>query len=73
MLLLLEVSKALVDLNEFEQLLSNETVFVSVMLANNEPGNVQPVKEIVEICRRYNPDIVSCSFRCISMRGQDSF
>jgi cysteine desulfurase len=32
--------------------LRNETLLVSVMLANNEIGVIQPIREIAEICRR---------------------
>ncbi|MFY9310427.1 MAG: cysteine desulfurase family protein [Bacteroidia bacterium] len=44
-----------VDLEHLEQLLkSNERTFVSLMHANNEIGNLLPIKEVGEICERYN-------------------
>lgn len=44
-----------VDLTHLEQLLkNNERTFVSLMHANNEIGNLLPIKEVGEICERYN-------------------
>jgi cysteine desulfurase len=42
----------LVDLAELEAAITDKTVLVSVMLANNEIGVVQPVDEIGALCRR---------------------
>ncbi|MBM4379831.1 MAG: IscS subfamily cysteine desulfurase [Deltaproteobacteria bacterium] len=41
----------LVDLKELEAALTDKTVLVSVMLANNEIGVVQPIAEIGALCR----------------------
>ncbi len=41
----------LVDLEELKAAITDKTVLVSVMLANNEIGVVQPVNEIGAICR----------------------
>lgn len=41
-----------VDLSALEAALSPETALVSVMLANNEVGTVQPVAEVVKIVRQ---------------------
>ena len=43
-----------VDARDVEVALKAETVMVSVMMANNETGMIQPVKEIGELCRRKN-------------------
>jgi cysteine desulfurase len=40
----------LVDLAELERALSDKTVLVSVMTANNEIGVLQPLAEIAELC-----------------------
>lgn len=42
----------LIDLQELESSLTERTVLVSVMMANNETGTVQPIRQIGEICRR---------------------
>lgn len=43
-------SSGVVDFEHFEQLLNDRTRWVSVMLANNETGVLQPVVKIVERC-----------------------
>ncbi len=41
-----------VDLEEFQRLLNEETILVSVMQVNNEIGTIQPLEEIGEILAR---------------------
>ncbi|PZR09830.1 MAG: IscS subfamily cysteine desulfurase [Archangium gephyra] len=41
----------LIDLDELKAAITDKTILVSVMLANNEIGVVQPVNEIGAICR----------------------
>lgn len=44
-----------IDLDHLEELLiNNERTFVSIMHANNEIGTIQPLKEIGDICNKYN-------------------
>lgn len=44
-----------IDIEHLEQLLkNNDRSFVSLMHANNEIGNLLPIKEVGEICARYN-------------------
>lgn len=44
-----------IDLKHLDQLLSkNERTLVSLMHANNEIGNLLPLKEVGEICEKYN-------------------
>ncbi len=43
----------LVDLNYLESVISDDTALVSVMMANNEIGTVQPLEEIIRIAGRY--------------------
>ena len=40
-----------IDLGQLMQHISDDTLVVAIMLANNEIGTVQPVKEIGRICR----------------------
>ncbi|MBC7237243.1 MAG: cysteine desulfurase [Chloroflexi bacterium] len=39
----------IVDLQALEDALSSDTVLVSIMLANNETGTIQPLREVVEL------------------------
>jgi cysteine desulfurase len=41
----------LVDLQQLEAAITDQTILVSIMLANNEIGVVQPVNEIGKLCR----------------------
>ena len=43
----------IVDLNDIANSINSQTVLVSIMLANNEVGTIQPIKEISEICKKY--------------------
>jgi cysteine desulfurase len=43
-----------VNLDQLKQLLSNNTVLVSVMMANNEIGTIQDIKKIAELSHSYN-------------------
>jgi cysteine desulfurase len=49
-------SNAIVSIDAIEHALreSRDTILVSVMLANNEVGSIQPLKYIAEIAHRYN-------------------
>lgn len=42
----------IVDLQDLENAIKDNTILVSVMWANNETGVIQPMKEIGEICAR---------------------
>ena len=42
----------LVDLEELERAMDDQTILVSNMYANNENGVIQPVKEIGELCHK---------------------
>jgi cysteine desulfurase len=44
--------EGLIDLNELEAAVTDQTVLVSVMFANNEIGVIQPIKQISEIAHR---------------------
>lgn len=47
--------KGHIDLNHLEELLSsNEKSFVSLMHANNEIGNLLPLKRVGELCEKHN-------------------
>ena len=40
-----------VDLKQLESAITDKTILVSIMFANNEIGTIQPIKEIGAICR----------------------
>lgn len=42
-------NKGIVDMDAFKKALRDDTILVSVMLANNEIGSIQPIKEIAEL------------------------
>ena len=44
----------LVDLDELKSSIKNSTILISIMLANNETGVLQPIKEIAEIAKSKN-------------------
>lgn len=48
-----------VDLNQFEEKVDDRTALVAVMLANNETGVIQPVREVAAIARRHGA-LVHC-------------
>ena len=39
---------------ELENAIRNDTALVTIMLANNEIGTIQPVKELAAICKKHN-------------------
>ena len=43
----------LIDLNQLEDSIRDDTVLVSILHANNETGVIQPLREISEICREH--------------------
>jgi cysteine desulfurase len=43
----------IVKVEELERIITAHTVLVSVMLANNETGTIQPLEEISRICRKH--------------------
>jgi cysteine desulfurase len=47
-------SFGMVDLAKLESTISEKTALVSVMLANNEVGTIQPIRDIARICKKHN-------------------
>ncbi len=56
----------IIDLQELEEALEEETILVSIMHVNNETGSVEPVKEAGELIRRKAP---SCLFHVDDIQG----
>ncbi|KGG79767.1 cysteine desulfurase [Caloranaerobacter azorensis H53214] len=49
--------KGIIDLKQLEDSINDKTILVSIMMANNEIGTVQPIKEIVEIIKKKNKNV----------------
>ncbi|MFA5001211.1 MAG: cysteine desulfurase family protein [Candidatus Paceibacterota bacterium] len=45
-----------IDLKEFREALRPDTFLVSIMLANNEMGAIQPIKEVAKILRHFKKE-----------------
>ena len=43
--------KGLINLEDLKNAITDKTILVSIMFANNEIGTIEPIKEIGEICR----------------------
>jgi len=46
--------EGMIDLEELEAAITDETVLISIMYANNEIGVIQPIKEIGALARKHN-------------------
>jgi len=44
----------MIDINKFEDMIREDTVMVSLMLANNEVGTIQPLKEAIDIAHKHD-------------------
>ncbi len=46
--------KGRINLKEFENAITNDTLLIAIMMANNEIGNIYPIKEIGSIAKKHN-------------------
>ncbi len=46
--------KGMIDLEELENTIQDDTILISIMFANNEIGTVEPIKEIANIAHNHN-------------------
>ena len=58
-----------VDLEGLEGRIGDTTRLVSVMLANNETGALQPIAEIAEICRRHDVPFHTDAVQAVGKHG----
>lgn len=47
-------SDGIVDAEELENVIRNDTILISVMYVNNEIGTIEPIKEIAKIAHKHN-------------------
>ncbi len=47
-----------INLDELKSAIREDTIFVSIMMVNNEIGSLQPIKEAGEIIKEANPNII---------------
>lgn len=55
-----------VCLADLQNTLTDKTVFVSIMLVNNEVGSIQPIAEISKLIRKLSPKAI---FHCDAVQG----
>ena len=59
-------SNGLINLTELEKSISDKTILVCIMLANNETGVIQSIEKIAEIVHRKNSILISDATQAIS-------
>ena len=59
------LSNGIVSVEEIEKAILPETSLISLMLANNEIGTIQPIKDVVEIARKYNVLVHTDAVQCL--------
>lgn len=46
--------KGIISTNEIKNAIKSDTILISIMLANNEIGTIQPLKDVVKLARKNN-------------------
>lgn len=63
--------EGMIDLNELENAITEKTILVSIMFANNETGVIQPMKEISEIVHAKGSILMSDATQAIGKMNVD--
>jgi len=50
-------NKGIIDLEQLEDAIDNDTILVSIMMVNNEIGSIQPIEEIKKIINKKNNQV----------------
>lgn len=66
-------SEGIVDLDQLEESIREDTILVSCMMVNNEIGAIEPIEEIAKIIKAKNPNTISMSMRFRHMENFRSF
>jgi len=59
------MSDGIVSIEEIEKAILPDTSLISLMLANNEIGTIQPIKDVVEIAKKYNVLVHTDAVQCL--------
>ena len=51
-------SEGIVDLDQLEESIREDTILVSCMMVNNEIGAIEPIEEIAKIIKAKNPNTI---------------
>ena len=57
----------LVDPEDLENAIKDETFLVTIMHANNEIGTIEPIEKLGEIAHKHNVLFFTCTLNCIGM------
>ena len=60
-----------INLSELESKIKKNTSLISIMLANNEIGTIQPVKQVVEIAKKHNILVHTDAVQCLGKMSVD--
>lgn len=52
------LKNGMIDLESFKNMLTDDTILVSVMMVNNEIGTMEPIQEIGNIIKKFNKNIL---------------
>lgn len=69
---LIKVDKnGFINLNELESKIKNNTGLISIMLANNEIGTIQPIEQVVKIAKKHGILVHTDAVQCLGKMSVD--